>query len=262
MESHRQEDEKQYKNGLVLSGGAYRGMGQVGVLKALLERGIKPDIICGTSAGALNAALYASGYSPDEMYEMWKRESFGKLIHFQLPRFGLLKNNKMGDHLKSYLRYDRLEELPLPVLITTACLNTGEQVVFREGDLVQLLEASCAVPGIFEPIDIADRQYVDGGLVSNLPVEPLEGICERIIGVSVNTIPEKKKLDGLKDILYRAIWSGIEGTVKKNSKLCDWYIAPQKLGEFGLMERSALDIFFTTGYEYTAGFLDEKGIKK
>lgn len=262
MGMYRQENKKQYKNGLVLSGGAYRGMGQVGVLKALLERGIEPDAICGTSAGALNAALYANGYSPDEIYEMWKREPFGKLVNLQLPRFGLLRNENLGKLLKSYLRYDRLEETPLPVFIATACLNTGEQVVFRQGDLAQLLEASCAVPGIFEPIDIAGRLYVDGGLVSNLPVEPLEGKCERLIGVSVNPIPLKEKLDGLKDILYRSMWSGLEGTVKKTSRLCDWFIEPEELGRHGLMERSALDLFFTAGYEYTSAFLDERGLNE
>ena len=247
-----------YKNGLVLSGGAYRGVGQIGVLKALLERGIEPDIICGTSSGALNAALYANGYSPDEMMEIWLKEPFGKALNFHLPKFGMLKHGKIGELIKPYLKYERLEDLPLPVLLTSSCLNDGKQKVFREGNLVKILEACCAVPVVFEPVEIGGRQYVDGGLVSNLPAEPLQGKCERLIAVSVNPIPYKEKLDGMTDIIYRTIWTGLEGTVQKTQEMCDWVIDPVEWGEHGFMERSALELFFKIGYDYTNKFLDEK----
>lgn len=251
-----------YKNGLVLSGGAYRGVGQIGALKAMEERGIKPDVISGTSSGALNAVLYAQGYSPDEMYEIWLKEPFGKVLNFHLPRFGFLKNSRIGELVKPYLRYHRLEDLPVKVFLSSACLNDGSQRIFEEGDLTLILSACCAVPVVFEPVEIEGRQYVDGGLVSNLPVEPLVGKCGRIIGISVNPIPDKERLDGLKDLIYRTIWVGLEGTVRKNMQLCDWFIAPQEMGEHGFMERSALETFFNAGYEYTSRFLDEKGVLK
>lgn len=258
MELERNSNKNQYKNGVVLSGGAYRGVGQLGALKALEERGIKPNAISGTSSGALNAVLYAQGYSPDELYEIWLKEPFGKVLNFHLPRFGFLKNSKIGELVKPYLRYQRLEELPVKVFLTSTCLNDGSQRIFEEGDLQLLLSASCAVPIVFEPVEIEGRQYVDGGLVSNLPVEPLVGKCERIIGISVNPIPDKARLDGLKEIIYRTIWVGLEGTVRKNSELCDWFIAPHEIGEYGFMERSALEPFFKAGYEFTSRFLDEK----
>lgn len=259
MEKEKIADRKQYKNGVVLSGGAYRGVGQLGVLKALLERGIEPDVICGTSSGALNAVLFANGYSPDELFELWVKEPFGKTLHLHFPKFGFLKHSKIGELVKPYLRYERLEELPLPVMLTSACLNDGKQKVFREGNLVQALEASCAFPIIYEPVEIEGRQYVDGGLVSNLPVEPLVGKCERLIGVSVNSIPDKEYLDGLKDIIYRTIWIGIESTVEKTREMCDWVIAPEETGKYGFLERSALEVFFKVGYEYTCRYLDERG---
>lgn len=254
--------EEKYNNGLVLSGGVYRGMGQVGAIKALLERGIKPDVLCGTSAGALNAVLYASGYSPDEMYKIWMEEPFGKALNFHIPKFGFLQHNKIGEIIKPYLRKERLEELSLPVYLTASCLNTGEQAIFQEGDIIQLLTASCAVPVIFEPVDIEGRQYVDGGLLSNFPVEPLMGKCKRLIGISVNPIPEKEKMNGLKEIIYRTIWMSIEGSVHKTREMCDWFIAPPALGAHGFMERSALNIFYKAGYEYTCRYLDEKGFEK
>ncbi len=252
----------QYKNGLVFSGGAYRGMGQVGVLKALLERGIAPDIMCGTSSGGLNAVLYASGYSPDEMFDIWMKEPFGKVMNLHRPRFGLLKHGKIGELVKPYLRYDRLEDLPMRVLLTSTCLNNGKQHVFREGDLVKLLEATCAVPIVFEPVEIEGRQYVDGGLVSNLPAEPLAGKCERLIGVSVNHIPDKVPLDGLKEIMYRTIWIGIEASVARTKELCDWFLEPEEMGKHGFMERDALEVFYQAGYDYACKFLDAQGVKQ
>lgn len=125
--------EKQYKTGLVLSGGAYRGMGQIGVLQALEERGIRPEVLSGTSSGGLNAVLYASGYSPKEMYAIWMEEPFSKAFNFHFPSFGLLKHSKIEEIVKPYLRHERLEELPIPVYLTATCLNNGKQKIFREG---------------------------------------------------------------------------------------------------------------------------------
>jgi NTE family protein len=249
----------EYETGLVLSGGAYRGIGQLGALQALQERGIRPDIICGTSSGALNAVLYASGYTPEEMYEIWQKEPMSKAFNVHFPYLGMLRHGKIGELAKSYMRYQRLEELPLPVLLTATCLNDGNQKVFEHGDLLRILEACCAVPLTFEPVEIEGRLYVDGGLVSNLPAEPLAGKCRRLIGVSANPIPYKEKIDGLTDTIYRTIWIGLESTVQKTRQLCDWIIAPVEWGQHGFMERSDMPEFFNVGYDYTTRFLDEKG---
>lgn len=251
-------DNTSYKTGLVLSGGAYRGIGQLGALKALLEKGIKPDVLCGTSSGALNATLYANGYSPEEIFDLWKKEPMAKALNFHIPSLGMLKHSKIGEMVKPYLRYERLEDLPIPVLLTASCLNDGSQKVFKEGTLVKVLEACCSVPVAFEPVELDGKLYVDGGLVSNLPAEPLRGKCDRLIGVSVNPIPYKEKLDGMTDLIYRTIWAGLEGTVQRTKEYCDWYIAPPELGEHGFSERSAMDVFFNSGYEYTRKFIREK----
>lgn len=209
---------KLYKNGFVLSGGAYRSAGQIGVLKAMDERGIRPDAICGTSSGAIVAVLYASGYTPDEIYEIWQKEPFGQVLHVHFPKFGFLKNSKIGAVIRPYMRYKNLEELPVPTFITCTCMNNGRQQVFRKGDILQALTGSCTVPILFEPVEIDGRQYVDGGLVSNLPVEPLTRLCERLIGIYVNPIPYKEKIDGITDMIYRTMWIGLNSTVQKISR--------------------------------------------
>lgn len=234
-------------------------MGQVGVLQALHERGILPDAISGTSSGALNAVLYASGYTPLEIYDIWQKEPFAKAFNLHLPRFGLLKHSKIEDLVKPYLKHQRLEDLPIPVYLASTCLNNGKQKIFSEGELPLLLAASCAVPVVFEPVEIQGQQFVDGGLVSNLPVEPLRDQCEHLIGVTVNPIPPKERLDGFREVLYRTAWIAIESTVEKNRPLCDWLIEPPQMGEHGFVERSALDWYYQQGYDYACTFLDEKG---
>ena len=249
-----------YGNGFVLSGGAYRSLGQAGAIKALLERDIKPDIFCTTSTGAIIGALYASGYTPAEIYEIWEKEPIREVLSFNLPDSGLLKPGKIGEMIGPYLRHERLEELPIPLLICCTCLNDGTQRVFREGKLVQLLEAACAVPVVFEPVEIDGKQYVDGGLTSNLPTQPLEGQCHRLIGIYCNPVQWEDKISGLHQIIHRTIWIALNSTVQKSRQLCDWYIAPEGLTENELVNRLAMEKFYHAGYDFTSRFLDEQGI--
>lgn len=247
-----------FENGLVLSGGAYRSLGQAGAIKALEEWGIKPDVVCGTSSGAIMAVLYASGCSPEEIKHLWQKESFSEVLEPHIPVKGLLKSSKFGELIRPYLKYARLEDLPIPTLISCTCMNDGRQKVFEEGEILPLLEAACALPVLFEPVKIGGRQYVDGGLVSNLPVEPLEEKCRRLIGIYVNTVPEKKEVKGLDNMAYRTFRIGLNSNVQKTRHQCDWFIAPDELGERGLFKESLLEENFQTGYDYTYRFLEEK----
>ncbi|WP_017731493.1 patatin-like phospholipase family protein [Nafulsella turpanensis] len=260
MEKEKRNQNNTYQNGIVLSGGAYRGMGQIGALKALEEKGVKPDVLCGTSSGAINSVLYASGYTPDEMADIWCKEPFGQVLELHFPKFGLLRPARAGELMQPYLKHDRLEDLPIKTILCCSSMNNGKQKVLEKGNLLKILEACCAVPVAFEPVEIDGEQCVDGGLVSNLPAEPLTGKCERLIGITVNPIPEKEELGGLRDTIVRTAWIALESTVDKTRQLCDWVIEPPELGRHGLTDRSALDIFFNAGYEYTCHFLEEKGV--
>ncbi len=246
-----------YETGIVLSGGAHRSLGHVGALKALVEQGIRPDIICGTSSGAIVAVLYASGYSPEEIFNIWQKESFNEVMEPHIPLRGFLKSSKIMTLVRPYMKYERLENLPVPVLISSTCMNNGKQKIFDEGEILPRLGAACALPVLFEPVTIEGRQYADGGLVSNLPVEPLEGKCRRLIGIYVNTVPEKEDLGGLKSIILHTIRIGLNSSVKKTSQQCDWFIAPEELGKRGLFDDSVLEENFSSGYEFTRRFLEK-----
>lgn len=253
---------KPYKNGFVLSGGAYRSLGQAGAIKALLEREITPDVLCGTSTGAIINVLYATGYTPDDIYEIWEREPLSQMLELRLPDTGFLQPGKIGEMIGPYLRHERLEDLPIPNLITCTCLNDGSQKVFKEGNLLKILEATCAVQVFFEPVEIDGKQYSDGGLISNLPAQPLQGLCDHIIGIYANPLPEVEKVEGLVAMIHRTIWIGLNSTVQKSRQFCDWFIAPEGLNDAELVDRSAMWHFYEEGYAFTRRFLDEHEISR
>lgn len=155
--------------GLVLSGGGARGFAHIGVLRVLERHGVVPDVIAGTSMGAVLGALYAAGVRADELYEIADDLSWRDLIDLSLSA-GLLKGEKLNAFLAEHLP-ETFEELDIPLAVTTTDVESGEQVVFLEGELVPAVRASTCYPGAFEPIRIQGRTLADGGIVNNLPVE-------------------------------------------------------------------------------------------
>ncbi len=252
------QEKKKYKTGFALSGGAYRSLGQAGAFKALFERGIRPDILCGTSTGAVISVLYSTGYTPEDIYEIWEREPLMQTLELRLPETGFLRPSKIGEMLGPYLRHERLEDLPIPTYITCTCMNDGTQKVFKEGNLLKILEATCAVQVFFEPVWIEGKQYCDGGLMSNLPAQPLEELCERIIGIYANPMREVERVEGLAHMIYRTIWIGLNSTVQKARQFCDWFIAPEGLNDSELIDRTAMKHFYETGYQFARRFLDKQ----
>lgn len=156
--------------GLVLSGGGARGFAHIGVLKVLEREGFRPDLVAGTSMGAIIGALYAAGHSPDTIHEFSRSLRWIDLIDPNTFGPGLLKGDKLGKALAEVLP-ETFEELGLPLAVTTTDIESGQQVILREGDLVTAVRASSCFPGAFEPIEHQGRMLFDGGVVNNLPVE-------------------------------------------------------------------------------------------
>jgi NTE family protein len=157
--------------GLVLSGGGARGYAHIGMLRVLERHGVEPDVMAGTSMGAILAALYAHGYRADDLYDMaaaipWRNELEMSLVA------GVLKSDKLEELLRSYLPAT-FEELGKPLAVTCTDLEAGEALVFTEGELIPAIRASACYPGAFEPIAHAGRTLVDGGILNNLPVDAL-----------------------------------------------------------------------------------------
>lgn len=182
--------EKRPRLGLALGAGAARGMAHLGVLRELEKAGLAPDVVAGTSIGALVGGMYAAG-KLDRLTEValgldWKQIA-RYFVEISFPRSGLIEGNKLTALLAEIVGEVELTELALPFRAVTTNLMTGEEVVISDGDLVEAIRASIAVPGIFTPARRGDDLLVDGGLVNPVPVSVCRTMgAERIIAVDLN----------------------------------------------------------------------------
>ncbi|MBC7384006.1 MAG: patatin-like phospholipase family protein [Bacteroidia bacterium] len=248
----------EYKNGIVLSGGGARGFAHIGVLKALEEAGIYPDVISGVSAGAIAGVLYADGYHPDEILEIFIRIDIYKLLHFNTFHVGLLKPDGLQKTLQKVLRAKTFEELKIPLTIAATNLNLAQIEYFDKGALIDPVMASASFPLVLRPHQINGTYYVDGGLMNNLPVQPLLGYCEKIIGVYVNPVKVQTKSLSTRNVADRIVHIGLRANMLHNIAHCDIFIEPPELVNFHLFKVSAARKIFDIGYTYTKDLLSKK----
>lgn len=183
--------------GLVLSGGAARGFAHIGVLQALEARDMRVDAIAGTSMGAILGALYANGMTADEVYELADDVGMRDVLDFSLQT-GLMKGEKLQAYLAAHLPA-RFEQLRKPFAVTTTDIESGDEHVLLEGDLVRAVRASSSFPGAFEPVELHGRTLADGGIVNNLPVQAVSLLdCDYIIA-SDTTSPRRSVLPSDED---------------------------------------------------------------
>jgi len=175
---------------LALGGGAARGFAHIGVIQVLEEAGIKPDLVVGTSAGSLVAALYASGKSGIEMARLAETMDEGAITDWSFPLKGLIKGEALARYVRAQTGGKLIEQLPVPLGIVATQLADGNGVVFRQGDLGQAVRASSAVPAVFQPVEISGKLYVDGGLVAPVPVRYARQMgAEVVIAIDISSPP-------------------------------------------------------------------------
>jgi NTE family protein len=170
--------------GLALGGGFARGMAHIGVLKVLEEENLPIEFIAGTSVGALIGAAYCSGVSASELEEVATRVRFKHFARWTISRFGIADNQRMIGFLNSLLKVKTFEELRIPLAVTATDFSSGAGMVFRSGPLVDPVRASCAYPGMFLPVKIDGRLFVDGMLAHAVPTRPLRDMgAHRVLAV-------------------------------------------------------------------------------
>lgn len=254
--------EKQYKFGLVLSGGGARGFAHLGVIQALNESGIYPDVISGTSAGALTGVLYADGYTPKEILKLMNSGSRLDFMRPALPREGLLQMGGIIRILKSSLRATTFEELKIPLYVSATDLNNGKAEYFSEGDLFDPVIASASIPVLFQPVVINNIYYVDGGVLDNLPIRPIENKCQFLIGSFVNPVGYIKKISGLISIAERAFMLSMSKEITEKAKKFDLFVAPLELRNYKILDPEKADELFLVGYNATIKKLKEINLEK
>ncbi len=243
--------EKKFNIGLVLSGGGARGFAHLGVISALNEAGIFPDIISGTSAGALVGVLYADGYKPEEILKLLNHGSRLDFMRPALPREGLLQIGGVVKILKSALRATTFEELKIPLSVTATDLNNGMAVYFSSGELIDPVIASASIPVLFQPVIINEICYVDGGVLDNLPVKPVENSCRVLIGSFVNPVGPLEKISGLISIAERTFMLSMSKEIMEKSKKFQLLIAPPELSNFKILDPEKAEDLFELGYNAT-----------
>ena len=192
--------------GLALGGGAARGFAHVGVIQVLEEAGIRPSLVVGTSAGSLVAAIYASGKTGAQLQQIALTMEEATFTDWTLPIFnnGMLRGDALARYVNGQVGSKVIEEMPMPLGVVATDLQTGQGMLFQRGDTGTAVRASSAVPAIFQPVKISGREYVDGGLVSPVPVRYARQMgAELVIGVDISSPPEGNLASGVLQILLQ-----------------------------------------------------------
>ena len=245
--------------GIVLSGGGVRGVAHIGVLQALAEHNIRPQVVAGASAGAIVGALYARGCSTTEMLDFWEKTNPFQLSYFALGKPGFIDTDKMVSIFESYFPENSFEALPVRLFITATDIANARLKVFDSGPLIQPVLASAAFPGVFSPVLINGMLYSDGGIANNFPVEPVRGLCDAVLGVYVNPIQplDPAELDSAYQVTQRAFALSLHFDSIMKFSACDRVIAPERLSSFGTFELGRMEEIFEIGYFETLRHIED-----
>ncbi|MFA7238945.1 MAG: patatin-like phospholipase family protein [Sulfuricellaceae bacterium] len=192
------------KIALVLGGGAVRGFAHIGVIKTLEAHGIVPDMVVGTSAGSVVGALYAGGFGGFDLQKAAFQLEQDSVSDYALPDRGFIKGEQLQGYINKALRNRPIESLNKTFAAVATDLQSGDMMVFRRGNTGMAVRASSSVPGIFQPVTIGGREYVDGGLTSPLPVKAAHGMgADIVIAVDISSKPKYAKIKDSVDVLLQ-----------------------------------------------------------
>lgn len=231
--------------GLALGGGAARGFAHIGVIQVLEEAGIRPTLVTGTSAGSLVAAIYASGKTGNQLQRVADTMEEATIADWTLPIFsrGMLRGEALARYVNTQVSSRLIENMSLPLGIVATDLNSGQGMLFQRGDTGTAVRASSSVPGMFQPVKISGREYVDGGLVSPVPVRAARSMgAELVIAVDISSPPEGNLAGGTFEILMQTFSIMGKSINSLELKEADVVIRPALLGvsssDFGARKRS------------------------
>lgn len=259
--------------GLVLGGGGARGLAHIGVFKALEERGIKPDLVAGTSMGGFCAALLASGRSAAEVEKAlrWTWIDAGPFLDFNFPLYSLVRGDRVRGRLVRLFGNRHIEDLDIPFFCMTADITNAQSVVHDRGLLYRWLAVGMSIPGVAPPYPDKGRLLLDGGLLNNLPVDVASEFgCGEILAINVDPKEEMAIQDqDFEGPLTKQLWRKLAGTttaphivevmirvttltnaaaVGRMRHLIDHYVQPDT-GRFGLFDFQKADEIIRSGYE-------------
>ncbi|TDO94402.1 NTE family protein [Halanaerobium saccharolyticum] len=238
------------KIGIALSGGGVKGFAHLGVLKALAEKGIEPDILAGVSAGAIVGSFIAAGKKPAEVMELINENDFFDFAKLSIPDRGIFTLDNMTKNLEKSLGIKTFEELKIPFYVGAANIEKARMEYFSEGDLIKIIQASSSIPVLFSPVEINGDLYVDGGLFENLPVTPLLNKCDKIIAVNVMPVNLKEKIESITDIAVRTFQLKTLAKAMELREKADIYIEPTGIAKYNILNTKYSQELYDLGYNY------------
>lgn len=248
-----------YRLGLALSGGGARGFAHVGVLRALEEAGLKPDIIGGVSAGSIVAVLYAAGVSLDDMLKMFTDTKFrdfcnwsvGKGSLFNMAPFVKFIQRALGDKVN-------FEDLNIPVYIGATDFDNGVPAAFSRGAIAERLRASCSIPIVFSPVKIDGTYYVDGGVLRNHPAWMIRNLCRYLIGINCSPLlRDEGSHNSIIDSALRTYNLMAKANQNEDMKMCDLSVELPELAHYKVFNLKEIHNVYLRGYTKMRATLHE-----
>jgi NTE family protein len=247
--------------GIALSGGGARGIAHLGVLQVLYEMKIPVACISGTSAGSIAGALFAAGVEPAKVIRHLKGPRVLLSLRPSWGRPGLFSLEPVSKLLQEFIPANDFSSLNIPLTVTATNLNSGEVRYFSEGNLSDAVGASCCVPGIFAPVQMDGQFYADGGIIENLPVKPLEGHCDLIIGVHCNPVSTTFNELKIRQVVERSLLLAIGRNTIESRKHCDVFLEPEGLEKYSAADFGKSQEIYEVGYRYALKHLSSELIK-
>lgn len=244
--------------GLAMSGGGAKGFSHIGVLMAFERVGIRPDIMSGVSAGSIATVLYGAGLSPSDIIKCFTDASrLADFTEWAIPRDGFMKLDRFGKLLEDWLPVKRLEELKIPTIVCATDLDRGKSVGWSKGEIVPRVIASCSVPIVFKPKVINGVQYVDGGVLRNLPAWAIRSYSTALYGSNCSPMrPAPEHYKSVIDIAYRCYHLMNKANVPQDIRLCDHVIQVYDVSHVSIFDLTALRKCVMAGYDAAMRVLD------
>lgn len=250
-----------HKVGLALSGGGARGFAHAGAIEAMLEVGLRPDIVCGVSAGSVVAVMHAAGIHPREMLDMFAELKFNDLCSLNMPKEGFFRLDRFKDFLRRNIPYERIEQLPVPTVVCATNFDTGKKVAFTRGNIADCVAASCCIPIVFNPITIGNTRYVDGGVLANLPAWAIRDKCRFLVGVNCSPLVHASKAkDSIVGIAMRSYELMSKNNATADMAMCDMVIRTDAIARYKVFDLKHIEMVYRSGYSSTMQYFQSKGI--
>lgn len=250
-----------YRIGVALSGGGARGFAHIGALQAMDECGLRPDILAGVSAGSVVAVMYAAGLSANAMLEAFEGATFSGFTEIGMPRGGLFGFEGFKEFIRRVTGVKRLEDLKIPTVIGATDLVAGRPVMFEQGEIGDVVAASCAIPIVFKPVTIDGVRYVDGGVLHNLPAWTIRSRCRNLFGINVSCLPTREVHNSVLDMAMRSYELVTKTNSVQDMSLCDLVISMDSIADYKVFNLKEIRKVYQIGYINTMDMLLANGFK-